>query len=211
MLQKDSELKTVLIKLDDFQKKQDKNKMEFEKNLFQKGLTFSNIYKNNDIVISDNGKIVDIGTNKVGYCMCEKVIPKIGQISFEFEILRISQWCEVGIGFRGMVTQNEYQGDSQGKGSYLLNQSSGTYFHHTNNTLGKAFKFQVNEIIIMEVSVEHKYIKWTKQNSQDMLITQIDTSQNFYLFVNMNNSKVRIKDIYIIMNFQLSVLYIIIL
>ncbi|CAD8145730.1 unnamed protein product [Paramecium pentaurelia] len=127
--------------------------------------------------------------------MCEKVIPKIGKIHFEFEILRISQWCEIGIGFREMIKQNGYKGDGQGKGSYLLKESSDTYFHHSNKTLGQPFKFQVNDIIIMEVSVEHKYIKWTKQNSQDFLITEIDTSQDLYPCVYICNSKVKIKDI----------------
>ncbi|CAD8082466.1 unnamed protein product [Paramecium primaurelia] len=47
--------------------------------------------------------------------MREKVIPKIGILHFEFEILRISSWCEIGIGFREMIKQNGYQGDGQGK------------------------------------------------------------------------------------------------
>ncbi|CAD8145734.1 unnamed protein product [Paramecium pentaurelia] len=196
MVQKDSELKTVQTKLDEINKKLEKDKMELEKNLqFQKGLTFSYNYKHNDIVISDNGKIVDIGNNSNGYCMCEKVIPKIGKIHFEFEILRITQWCEIGIGFREMIKQNGYKGDGQGQGSYLLREQSSTYFHHSNNTKGKAFNFQVNDIIIMEVSVEHKYIKWTKYNSQDILITEIDTSQDLYPCVYIKNSKVKIKDI----------------
>ncbi|CAK77381.1 unnamed protein product (macronuclear) [Paramecium tetraurelia] len=156
--------------------------------------TFSANYKHNDMVIGDNGKIVDdTSSNGGGYCMCEKVIPKIGEIRFEFEILRIANWCEVGIGFREMIKQNEYKGDGQGKGSYLLGNSGSTYFHLSNNTQGKAFNFQVNDIVIIEVSVEHKYIKWSKSNSQDYLITQIDTSQDLYPCVYMKNSKIKIK------------------
>ncbi|CAD8174761.1 unnamed protein product [Paramecium pentaurelia] len=197
MVQKDSELKTVQTKLNKINKKLEIDKMELEKNLqFQKGQTFSNNYKHNDIVISDNGKIVDIDINTEGYCMCEKVIPKIGIIHFEIEILRISSWCEIGIGFREMIKQNGYQGDGQGKGSYLLKEQGGTYFHHSNNTTqGKAFKFQVNYIIIMEVNVEYKYIKWTKYNSQDILIKEIDISQDLFPCVYISNSKVKIKDI----------------
>ncbi|CAD8180810.1 unnamed protein product [Paramecium octaurelia] len=90
------------------------------------------------------------------YCMCEKVIPKIGQTRFEFEIHRISGWCEVGIGFREMIKQNGYREEGQGKGSYLLREQGSTYFHQSNNTQGQAFKFQVNDIVIMEVSIEQK-------------------------------------------------------
>ncbi|CAD8129553.1 unnamed protein product [Paramecium sonneborni] len=172
--------------------------LNYTNNLYNQmylNLTFSFYYKHNDILISNNGKIVDNGDGVWGYCMCEQVIPKTGKILFAFEILRIDHWCEVGIGFREMIKQHGYRGEGQGKGSYLLRETSTTYFHHSNNTQGKAINFQVNDIVIIEVSIEQKYIKWSKQNSQDYLITEIDISQDLYPCVYTSNSTVRIKDI----------------
>ncbi|CAD8128847.1 unnamed protein product [Paramecium sonneborni] len=99
---------------------------------------------------------------------------------------------KVGSGFREMIQQNGYKGDGQGQGSYLLSNGDSQHFHHSANTQGKAFKFQSSDILIIEVSIEQKYIKWSKQNSQDYLITEIDT---LYPCVYIDNSKVKIKGI----------------
>ncbi|CAD8124040.1 unnamed protein product [Paramecium sonneborni] len=131
--------------------------------------------KHNDIQISDNGKIIEIGEGIWGNCMCKQVIPKTGKIRFAFEMLGIGKECLIGIGFREIVKQKGYIGAGQGKGSYLLFHNSEPYFHHTHNTQGKAFQFKINDIVIIEASVEQ--------------------SQDLYPYVDLCNSKVRIKDI----------------
>ncbi|CAD8118920.1 unnamed protein product [Paramecium primaurelia] len=170
-------------------------KEQYLKNQMFPNLTFSTDYKHDKMNIDENGKHAEMSGDDSGYCICEQMIPKIGKIRFAFEILRIDGWCEVGIGFREMIKQNEYEGEGQGYGSYLLQDSSDTYFHDSNNTQGKEFEFDLNDIIIIEVSVEEKYIKWSKQNSQENLLTQIDTSQDLYPCVYLCDSKVRIKNI----------------
>ncbi|CAD8128725.1 unnamed protein product [Paramecium sonneborni] len=112
------------------------------------------------------------------YCICEQVIPQTGKICFAFE------YCWVGNGFRAMVIQNGYRNVDNGQGTYLLRYSSSSFFYHSNNTQGKPFEFKVNDLVIVEMSLEQKYIKWSKKNSQDYLITKIDTSQ-FYIFIHV--------------------------
>ncbi|CAD8214052.1 unnamed protein product [Paramecium octaurelia] len=183
--QKDSELKDALQKLDQIHKdklEQEKiNKMELDK-----------------CQISEAGKLVtNVGNSYYYFCVCEQAIPKTGKIQFTFQILTGSEWF-VGIGFRDIMQKNNfYDCHHDGYGTYLIYYDGRSWSHHNKDVHDKklSFKFTNNDIIRMEVSIEDKYIKWSRQNNPQATATfvlAIDTSQELYPCVGLHQ-KAQIK------------------
>ncbi|CAD8175693.1 unnamed protein product [Paramecium pentaurelia] len=200
--QKESELQAVQKQLDQINQeklqKEKQQKLELEKiQEYNKRLSFSNTYKSSICQISEFGKVVESSSIN-NYCLCEQAIPKIGKTMFAFQMLSGTS-IRIGIGFRDIIQKNNYQNCGFGFGSYLIRQDGYTFSHHNKDVDNKqlSFTFTSNDIIIMEVSIEHKYIKWTKQNNPFLILQQqIDTSisQELYPCVNIYQSKLKIFD-----------------
>ncbi|CAD8172211.1 unnamed protein product [Paramecium pentaurelia] len=201
--QKESELKEALSKLDQINKikleQEKQNKIELEKiQQYNKSLSFSNTYKHNNCELSECTKLVaEVANNGYFFCLCEQAIPKTGKIQFAFQILSGS-YFHVGIGFRDIMQKNNYQ-DCYQTGTYLIRQDGYTYSHHNKDLYHKklSFQFTNNDIIIIEVCIEHKYIKWSRQNNSQATFVQldIDTSQELYPCVGVaHNSKIKLLD-----------------
>ncbi|CAD8100573.1 unnamed protein product [Paramecium primaurelia] len=166
---------------------------------YPKTLQFSNTHKHANCQISEGGKVVECSGGSWYYCLCEQAIPKTGKIVFAFQMIS-GQCFMVGIGFRDIIQKNNYIGNcGVGYGSYLIRNNGQTYSHHNKDVNDKqlSFTYTTNDVIIMEVSIEHKYIKWTRQNNPLATVQlEIDTSisQELYPCVNIHTSKVKILD-----------------
>ncbi|CAD8116893.1 unnamed protein product [Paramecium primaurelia] len=203
--QKISELQETLTKLDQINKaklEQEKlNKIELEKiQLYSKSLSFSDTYRHNYCQLSVDGKVLaDTSNNGYHYyCHCEQAIPKTGKTQFAFQMISGS-YVMVGIGFREIMQKNNYTSCYQ-TGTYLISNSGITYSHHNNDLQSKqvSFKFKNNDIIIIEVCIEHKYIKWSRLNNPQLtFIVQldIDTSKELYPCVGVGwESQIKLLD-----------------
>ncbi|CAD8112292.1 unnamed protein product [Paramecium primaurelia] len=201
--QKDSQIQEALRKFDQINKdnlEQEKiKKMELEKiQQYNKSLTFSNTNKHNYCSVSEGGKLVaEVGNDHWCFCVCEQAIPKTGKIQYAFQII-CEQQLFVGIGFRDIMKQKNFY-DCYNVGTYLIQENGYTYSHHNKDIHGKelSFKFKNNDIIIIEVSIEDKYIKWTRQNNPQLSFVQlgIDTSQELYPCVGLyKQAKIKILD-----------------
>ncbi|CAD8213864.1 unnamed protein product [Paramecium octaurelia] len=205
LTQKNSELQEALTKLDQINKvslEQEKQiKMEIEKfQQYNKSLSFSNTYRHNNCQISEDAKVVaEVSNSYWYYCLCEQAIPKTGKISFAFQLIS-GQHVMFGIGFREIMQKNGYKDCYKaGFGAYLIHQDGYTYSHHIKDLESKklSFAFAINDIIIIEVCIEHKYIKWSRQNNPQATFIQwdIDTSSELYPCVGVaNNSKIKLLD-----------------
>ncbi|CAD8150606.1 unnamed protein product [Paramecium octaurelia] len=199
--QKESEFQTIQRQLDQINQekleKEKQSKLELEKiKQYPKTLLFSNTYKGANCQVSEGGKVVE-NSNSSYYCLCEQAIPKNGKTLFAFQM--ISGTCfYIGIGFRDIIQKNNYQCTGVGNGSYMIYSSGYTFSHHNKDVNGKqlSFTFTTNDVIIIEVSIEHKYIKWMRQNNPLATVLEIDTSisQELYPCVFNVNSKVKILD-----------------
>ncbi|CAD8195826.1 unnamed protein product [Paramecium pentaurelia] len=200
--QKELELQAIQKQLDQINQeklqKEKQQKLELEKiQQYTKALLFSNTYKHSNFQISEGGKAVECNSGYY-YCLCEQAIPKTGKTIFAFQMLSGTQFF-VGIGFRDIIQKNNYINAGVGYGSYLINDGGSMRSHHNKDVENKkfSFTFTTNDIIIMEVSIEHKYIKWTRQNNPLATVQlEIDTyiSQELYPCVLISSSKVKILD-----------------
>ncbi|CAD8215274.1 unnamed protein product [Paramecium octaurelia] len=127
--------------------------------------------------------------------MCDQMVPKNGVIKFAVQIIQISD-IMIGIGFRDIVQSKGYQGCySIGGGTYNIYHNGLCYNHDQQDKNGKqlAFTFSTNDIIIVEVDIEKKYVKWTKQSTNESFTLTIDTSKDLYPCVHLYGpSKVQI-------------------
>ncbi|CAK80506.1 unnamed protein product (macronuclear) [Paramecium tetraurelia] len=203
LTQKNSELQEALMKLDQINQvksEQEKySKMEIEKiQQFKKSLSFSNNYKSANCQVSEDAKIVAevVNDGYWYYCLCEQAIPKTGKIQFAFQIIS-GQGFMVGIGFREIMQRNNYKSCYYtGFGTYLILNDGCIFSHHNEDLHHKkqSFAFTTNDVIIVEVCIEHKYIKWSKSiNPQLMFVLDIDTSQELYPCLGVfNQSKIKL-------------------
>ncbi|CAD8160141.1 unnamed protein product [Paramecium octaurelia] len=176
------------------------NRIELEKiQQYNESLQFSNTYKSGNCQVTEGAKLVAEVSNSGSwyFCLFEQAIPKTGKIQFAFQILNGSYFM-VGIGFREIIQKNNYVSCYQtGYGTYLISQGGCTYSHHNKEIYGKqlSFTFTNYDIIIIEVCIEHKYIKWSRQNNPQATCVQldIDTSQQLYpCVVIAHNSKIKL-------------------
>ncbi|CAD8129490.1 unnamed protein product [Paramecium sonneborni] len=199
-----SQLQQALNKLDQIEKvkieQEKQNKLELEKiQQYYKSISFSNTYKHSNCSVSEAAKVVQFSGNSWIYCLCEQAIPKTGKIQFAFQMISGPSFM-VGIGFREIMQKNNYLNCySAGQGTYLICSNSQTLSHHNKDLDGKqlSFQFTTNDIIIIEVCIEHKYIKWIRLNNGQSTFVQldIDTSQQLYPCVGgFSNSKIKILD-----------------
>ncbi|CAD8169291.1 unnamed protein product [Paramecium pentaurelia] len=181
--------------LERFQKSNEKNE-EIVKQLqqtleqqFSQQLTFSTTYKHNNCQVTQNGKVIDNNSGSWYCCMCDQMIPKNGIILFAFKIIEIT-YIMIGIGFRDiMQSKGYYNCYSIGGGTYNIYSSGHCYNHDQQDKNNKqiAFEFSTNDIIIVEVDIQKKYIKWTKQSTNQSFTLTIDTSKDLYPCVHLYN------------------------
>ncbi|CAK70831.1 unnamed protein product (macronuclear) [Paramecium tetraurelia] len=200
--QKESEFQNVQRQLDQINQenvqKEIQLKLELEKiKQYPKILVFSNTYKHPNCQVSEGGKVVENISSSWLYCLCEQAIPKNGKTLFAFQMIS-GTYFNVGIGFRDIIQKNNYDLEV-GNGQYLITHNGYTFSHHNKNVDNKqlSFTFTTNDVIIIEVSIEHKYIKWTRQNnSLATVMLEIDTSlsQELYSCVYFYQSKIKILD-----------------
>ncbi|CAD8177364.1 unnamed protein product [Paramecium octaurelia] len=127
--------------------------------------------------------------------MCDQMVPKNGVIKFAVQIIQFS-YIMIGIGFRDIVQSKGYQDCySIGGGTYNIHCHGFCYNHDQQDKDSKqiAFKFSTNDIIIVEVDIEKKYVKWTKQSTNESFTLTIDISKDLYPCVHLcGPSKVQI-------------------
>ncbi|CAD8096999.1 unnamed protein product [Paramecium primaurelia] len=181
--QKESELQTIQKQFDQINQeklqKEKQLKLDLEKiQQYPTTLQFSVTYKGVNCQVTEGGKVVECPGSSTYYCLCEQAIPNTGKILFAFQILSLTPNMLIGIGFRDIIQKNNYQNVGVGYGSYMIHQNGYTYSHHNKDVNNKqlSYTYTTNDIIIMEVSIEHKYIKWTQQNNPLTTVMEIDTS-----------------------------------
>ncbi|CAD8190140.1 unnamed protein product [Paramecium octaurelia] len=202
LTKKNSELQEALTKLDLFDKvkleQENQIKMEIEKiRQYNKKLSFSNTHKHASCQVTEDGKVVaEVGNTGWHYCLCEQAIPKTGRIQFAFQMIS-GQHFHVGIGFKDIMQKNHYLNCYQ-TGTYISKYDGFIHSHHNQDLQGKklSFAFTINDVIIIEVCIEHKYIKWIRQNLQStFVLLDIDTSQELYPCVGVcSQSKIKLLD-----------------
>ncbi|CAD8179775.1 unnamed protein product [Paramecium pentaurelia] len=149
---------------------------------FSQFLTFSTTYKHSSCSVTQNGKVIENSSGGYYCYMCDQMIPKNGVIQFAIKIIEINS-IMIGIGFRDIVQSKGYQSCySIGGGTYNIYSSGYCYNHDQQDKNDKkiAFEFQKNDIIIVEVDIQKKYIKWTKQSTNESFTLTIDTSKDLY-------------------------------
>ncbi|CAD8105646.1 unnamed protein product [Paramecium sonneborni] len=156
---------------------------------FQKQLTFSSEHKHRDAVVSNNGKIVECG----GSCLCDQLIPTHQVTKFAFKILN-SKACYVGIGIKQVMQETSYNYVGLNQGSYLIRNDQHSYSHNQQRNNNKlSFHFSDNDIIIIEVDIQKKNIKWTKFQSGESFNQQICSCYDLYPCIRSgSDSKVKI-------------------
>ncbi|CAD8113185.1 unnamed protein product [Paramecium sonneborni] len=169
----------------------------FKELQFSQQMTFSNTYKYSSCAVTQNGKVIETGMGGGTHqcCMCDQMIPKHNVTHFAVKIIE-SDSVMIGIGFRDIVENKGYYGCYQiGGGTYNI-WSSGACFNHDQedkNSKQIAFAFSKNDIIIVEVDIQKKYVKWTKQSTNESFSLTIDTSKDLYPCVHLyNRGKVEI-------------------
>ncbi|CAD8159221.1 unnamed protein product [Paramecium pentaurelia] len=198
--EKELKLQEVTLKLEEIYKnklQEDKLK-KFELEEYQKSLTFSKTLKHNNCLLSDGGKVISeiINDGNSYYCFCNQAIPKTRKIQFAFQILSGSKF-RFGIGLKDIVQKNNYMNCFQfGYGAYFIDESGKTCSHHIKDEHDKnlSFKFQPNDIIIIEVCIEQKFIKFSRLNYPEITVLQIDTAQELYPCLGGINFKIKIMD-----------------
>ncbi|CAD8089889.1 unnamed protein product [Paramecium sonneborni] len=132
------------------------------------------------------------------FCFGEQAILKTGKIVYFLNALRIL--FKVGIGFREIIIQKyEYQ-NCYSTGTLLIEHLSYAYSHHNKEVHEKqlSFRLTINDIIIIEVCIEHKYIKWSRQNNPQLtfVLLDVDTSQELYpcMYGGCYYSKIKLLD-----------------
>ncbi|CAD8166282.1 unnamed protein product [Paramecium pentaurelia] len=188
--QENLELKNqIKVKDDNFKELKAKSSQQ------QMQLTFSQTNKHSTCQVTQNGKMVQNGK----YCLCDKVIPKNGVTLFAFKMIELSDRCYIGIGMREIIQKNNYEGNvTYGQGSYTICSNQYCYSHHEKDKDAKnlSFDFTVNDIIMIEVDIQNKYIKWTKKKYNQSFALSIDTTYDLYPCVwVMSGSIIEIQDI----------------
>ncbi|CAD8130241.1 unnamed protein product [Paramecium sonneborni] len=152
---------------------------------FSYQLTFSTTYKHNRSSVTQDGKVIE--TNEQ-CCMCDQIIPKNRVIQFAVKVLELG-FVMIGIGFRDIVQSQDFKSCYYlGAGTYNIHWSGYCYNHDQPDKNQKeiTFKFSRNDIIIVEVDIQNKYVKWTKQSTNELFTLAIDTSKDLYPCVHLN-------------------------
>ncbi|CAD8130663.1 unnamed protein product [Paramecium sonneborni] len=79
--------------------------------------------------------------------------------------------------------------------TYNIYYNGYCYNHDQQDKNGQsiAFSFTTNDIIIVEVDIQKKYVKWTKQSTNQSFTLSIDTSKDLYPCLHLfGRSKVEI-------------------
>ncbi|CAD8149861.1 unnamed protein product [Paramecium pentaurelia] len=161
---------------------------------FSQQLTFSTTYKHNNCQVTQNGKVIENDSGQWSCCMCDQMIPKNGIILSAFQIIE-NTYIMIGIGFRDIVQSKGYSNcHSIGGGTYNIYNEGHCYNHDQQDKNDKqiSFPFSTNDIIIVEVDIQKKYIKWTKQSTNQSFTLTIDTSKDLYPCVHLH-SRCKIK------------------
>ncbi|CAD8172200.1 unnamed protein product [Paramecium pentaurelia] len=107
-------------------------------------------------------------------------------------------YFQVGIGYRDIMQKNNYH-QCYYTGTYLIQNNGHIFSHHSKDLLDKnlSFRFTNNDIIIIAVCIEHKYIKCSRQYNPQLTFVQldIDTSQELNPCVGVSQqSKIQLLD-----------------
>ncbi|CAD8192427.1 unnamed protein product [Paramecium pentaurelia] len=159
----------------------------FESITILNSLTFSEKYKYPSCQVSENGKLF-YNQSLFFSCLCDQVIPTQGIVRFGYLIHDvINNQTMVGIGAREMISKCGYINiQDSGKGAYLI-MSSGYCFSHDqqekyHNQI--PFTFTKNDIIIIEVEIKIKYVKWIKKSTNQSFLLDIDPNYEYYPCIN---------------------------
>ncbi|CAD8116909.1 unnamed protein product [Paramecium primaurelia] len=154
---------------------------------FSQSLTFSTTYKHIQGSVTQNGKVIENSSGGYYCCMCDQMIPKNGVIQFAIKIIEIAD-IMIGIGFRDIVQSKSYNDCYNiGRGTYNIQFNGYCWNHDQSDKNGKqiAFPFSTNDIIIVEVDIQKKYVKWTKSSTNQSFTLNIDTSKDLYPCVHL--------------------------
>ncbi|CAD8115269.1 unnamed protein product [Paramecium sonneborni] len=171
----------------------------FENNLsrFSNSLKFSQNQKHQNCKVSQNGKLIETELNVWQCCLCDQMIPTDCSTQFAFKIIEL-KYVMIGIGFRDTV-QSKYYGNCSGlgAGTYCIYNSGLCYSNDQSDMDNKyiGFGFSVNDIIIVEVNIQKKIVKWTKQSTNQSFSMNIDIQKELYPCIQLNDRcKIEILD-----------------
>ncbi|CAD8129141.1 unnamed protein product [Paramecium sonneborni] len=156
---------------------------------FSKFLTFSKTHKHLNSQVSQNGKVIETDLNIWQCCLCDQMIPKLGVTKFAFKILEMS-YIMIGFGIREIVKNSNYENcSSLGGGTYCIYNPGYCYSHDQKEIDNKyiGWGFSTNDIIIVEVDMKNKYVKWTKQSINKSFAMNIDTTLDLYPCLQLNS------------------------
>ncbi|CAK79911.1 unnamed protein product (macronuclear) [Paramecium tetraurelia] len=161
---------------------------------FSQSLTFSTIYKHNNCSVTQNGKVIQTKISGWQCCMCDQMIPKNDMIQFAVKIIEIGD-IMIGIGFQGQCVEQRVSKLFYTNRTYNIYHNGQCYNHdqQDKNEKSIAFPFSTNDIIIVEVDIQKKYVKWKKQFTNQSFVSNsiyyqsltIDTSKDLYPCVHL--------------------------
>ncbi|CAD8088640.1 unnamed protein product [Paramecium primaurelia] len=160
---------------------------QLQQSILLNSFTFSQTYKNSSCQVSQNGKLF---YNKGLFysCLCDQAIPNQGIVKFGYLIHDIgTNQTMVGIGAREIISKFGYSNiQDSGKGAYLIMSSGYCFSHHQKEKYHNSipFTFTNNDIIIIEVGIEQKYIKWIKKSTKQSFLLEIDPNYEYYPCIN---------------------------
>ncbi|CAD8064191.1 unnamed protein product [Paramecium sonneborni] len=162
---------------------------------YSQSLKFSTMYKHNNCQVSYDGKVIETKNGGWQCCMCDQIIPKDYKIQFAIKIIEMG-YIMIGIGVRDIVQSQGFRNCYEiGGGTYNIQYSGSCWNHDQQDKQGQqiSFPFSINDIIIVEVDIQNKYVKWNKQSTNQSFTLTIDTSNDLYPCVHLfNQSKVEI-------------------
>ncbi|CAD8204360.1 unnamed protein product [Paramecium pentaurelia] len=175
--------------IENAQKKQENIQQteQLQTSILQNSFTFSETYKYSSCQVLQDGKIF---YNKSGFlsCLCDQAIPNQGIVRFSFLIHDIeTNSAMVGIGAREIISKSGYINiQTSGKGAYLIMSSGYCFSHHQKEKYHNSipFTFTNNDIIIIEVEIQQKYIKWIKKSTKQSFLLEIDPHYEYYPCIN---------------------------
>ncbi|CAD8120382.1 unnamed protein product [Paramecium sonneborni] len=159
-----------------------------EMNQYARELEFCSFNKHQHLKVPENErKKIKTETGNSGWYfgICNKRIPdkRVTKVCFKVTGQEKEAFI-LGIGSKDIMRQNNfYDCQKQGRGTYILMNYEG-FFNHQGQKR-EAFKFWPNDVIMIEVDMNLKFIRWTKKDTRDGFATKLVLEGELYFCVGL--------------------------